>query len=114
MVIQISNKTTSSSTCVLVRIVMEGEISFSQAARIGVQSRALLHLLFPVIQVLLFSFCLLLVPALYSSDIRGSLPTEHGGEKLDILLGKGQGRPGLPLKTLCLLSVVPPASCPSR
>ncbi|KAI5942325.1 cyclic AMP-responsive element-binding protein 3 [Manis javanica] len=45
MVIQISNKTTSSSTCVL---------------------------------VLLFSFCLLLVPALYSSDIRGSLPTEHG------------------------------------
>ncbi|KAK2492768.1 hypothetical protein MC885_008444 [Smutsia gigantea] len=45
MVIQISNKTTSSSTCVL---------------------------------VLLFSFCLLLVPALYSSDTRGSLPTEHG------------------------------------
>uniref|UniRef100_A0A8D2DUL7 cAMP responsive element binding protein 3 n=1 Tax=Sciurus vulgaris TaxID=55149 RepID=A0A8D2DUL7_SCIVU len=44
MVIEISNKTTSSSTCVL---------------------------------VLLFSFCLLLVPAMYSSDTRGSLPAEH-------------------------------------
>ncbi|KAM9206954.1 cyclic AMP-responsive element-binding protein 3 isoform 2-T3 [Dugong dugon] len=43
MVIQISNQTSSSSTCVL---------------------------------VLLFSFCLLLVPAMYSSDMR-SLPTEH-------------------------------------
>lgn len=45
MVIQITNKTSSSSTCVL---------------------------------VLLFSFCLLLVPAMYSSDTRGSLPAEHG------------------------------------
>lgn len=44
MVIQISNKTSSSSTCVL---------------------------------VLLFSFCLLLIPAMYSSDTRGSLPAEH-------------------------------------
>ncbi|XP_037350910.1 cyclic AMP-responsive element-binding protein 3 [Talpa occidentalis] len=44
MVIQVSNKTTSSSTCVL---------------------------------VLLFSFCLLFVPAMYSSDTRGSLPAEH-------------------------------------
>lgn len=44
MVIEISNKTSSSSTCVL---------------------------------VLLFSFCLLLVPAMYSSDTRGSLPREH-------------------------------------
>ncbi|KAG3287497.1 cyclic AMP-responsive element-binding protein 3 [Ictidomys tridecemlineatus] len=44
MVIEISNKTTSSSTRVL---------------------------------VLLFSFCLLLVPAMYSSDTRGSLPAEH-------------------------------------
>ncbi|XP_058379477.1 cyclic AMP-responsive element-binding protein 3 isoform X2 [Diceros bicornis minor] len=45
MMIQISNKTSSSSTCVL---------------------------------VLLFSFCLLLVPAMYSSDTRGSLPAERG------------------------------------
>ncbi|KAL2781749.1 cyclic AMP-responsive element-binding protein 3, partial [Daubentonia madagascariensis] len=45
MVIEMSNKTTSSSTCVL---------------------------------VLLFSFCLLLIPAMYSSDTRGSLPAEHG------------------------------------
>lgn len=45
MVIQISNKTSSSSTCVL---------------------------------VLLFSFCLLFVPPMYSSDTRGSLPPEHG------------------------------------
>lgn len=44
MVIEISNKTSSSSTCVL---------------------------------VLLFSFCLLLVPAMYSSDTRGSLPAKH-------------------------------------
>ncbi|KAM6170072.1 cyclic AMP-responsive element-binding protein 3 [Rhynchocyon petersi] len=43
LVIQISNKTSSSSTCVL---------------------------------VLLFSFCLFLVPAMYSSDIKGTLPTE--------------------------------------
>ncbi|XP_077003875.1 cyclic AMP-responsive element-binding protein 3 isoform X6 [Tamandua tetradactyla] len=45
IMIQISNKSSSSSTCVL---------------------------------VLLFSFCLLLVPAMYSSDTRGSLPAEHG------------------------------------
>ncbi|XP_014386961.1 PREDICTED: cyclic AMP-responsive element-binding protein 3 isoform X4 [Myotis brandtii] len=46
MVIEISNKTSSSSsTCVL---------------------------------VLLFSFCLALVPAMYSSGTRGSLPAEHG------------------------------------
>ncbi|XP_036892108.1 cyclic AMP-responsive element-binding protein 3 isoform X3 [Sturnira hondurensis] len=45
MVIQIANKTSSSSTCVL---------------------------------VLLFSLCLIFVPAMYSSDTRGSLPAEHG------------------------------------
>ncbi|XP_037000388.2 cyclic AMP-responsive element-binding protein 3 isoform X2 [Artibeus jamaicensis] len=45
MVIQIANKTSSSSTCVL---------------------------------VLLFSLCLVFVPAMYSSDTRGSLPAEHG------------------------------------
>lgn len=45
MLIQISNKTSSTGTCVL---------------------------------VLLFSFCLLVVPAMYSSDTRGSLPAEHG------------------------------------
>ncbi|XP_066112891.1 cyclic AMP-responsive element-binding protein 3 [Saccopteryx bilineata] len=45
MVIQISNRTSSSSTCVL---------------------------------VLLFSFCLIFVPAMYSSDTRGSLPAELG------------------------------------
>ncbi|XP_036117024.1 cyclic AMP-responsive element-binding protein 3 isoform X1 [Molossus molossus] len=45
MVIQISNKTSSSSTCVL---------------------------------VLLFSFCLVFVPAMYSSGTRGSLPAESG------------------------------------
>lgn len=45
MVTEITNKTSSSSTCAL---------------------------------VLLFSFCLLLAPAMYSSDTRGSLPTEHG------------------------------------
>lgn len=44
MVIEIANKTSSGSTCVL---------------------------------VLLFSFCLLLVPAMYSSDTRGSLPAER-------------------------------------
>uniref|UniRef100_A0A8C5K0Z8 cAMP responsive element binding protein 3 n=1 Tax=Jaculus jaculus TaxID=51337 RepID=A0A8C5K0Z8_JACJA len=44
MVIEISNKTSSSSTCVL---------------------------------VLLFSFCLLLVPAMYSSNARGTLPAEY-------------------------------------
>ncbi|XP_002819685.2 cyclic AMP-responsive element-binding protein 3 [Pongo pygmaeus] len=45
MVIEISNKTSSSSTCIL---------------------------------VLLVSFCLLLIPAMYSSDTRGSLPAEYG------------------------------------
>lgn len=46
MVIQISNKTSSSSSCVLVRMVMEEEILFSQVAGTWVQSRALHHLLF--------------------------------------------------------------------
>lgn len=46
MVIQISNKTSSSSSCVLVRVVMEEEILSSQVAGTWVQSRALLHLLF--------------------------------------------------------------------
>lgn len=44
MVIDIANKTSSGSTCVL---------------------------------VLVFSFCLLLVPAMYSSDARGSVPAEY-------------------------------------
>ncbi|XP_042553275.1 cyclic AMP-responsive element-binding protein 3 isoform X1 [Dipodomys spectabilis] len=44
MLIEISNKTSSTSSCVL---------------------------------VLLFSFCLLFVPAMYSSDTRGSLPAEN-------------------------------------
>ncbi|XP_006886885.1 PREDICTED: cyclic AMP-responsive element-binding protein 3 [Elephantulus edwardii] len=44
LVIQISNKTSSSSTCVL---------------------------------VLLFSFCLFLLPAMYSSNIKGTLPAEN-------------------------------------
>lgn len=44
MVIEIANKTSSGSTCVL---------------------------------VLVFSFCLLLVPAMYSSDARGSVPAEY-------------------------------------
>uniref|UniRef100_A0A8D1UQ91 BZIP domain-containing protein n=1 Tax=Sus scrofa TaxID=9823 RepID=A0A8D1UQ91_PIG len=35
------------------------------------------------ILVLLFSFCLLFVPAMYSSDTRGSPPAEHGGERLE-------------------------------
>ncbi|XP_004631925.2 cyclic AMP-responsive element-binding protein 3 [Octodon degus] len=43
MLVEVSNKTTSSSTCIL---------------------------------VLFFSFCLLFVPAMYSSDTRGSLPAE--------------------------------------
>ncbi|KAG8505980.1 Cyclic AMP-responsive element-binding protein 3, partial [Galemys pyrenaicus] len=60
MVIQISNKTSSSSTCALVRMVIWKD-RFSQ--------------------VLLFSFCLLFVPAMYSSDTRGSLPAEHRGER---------------------------------
>ncbi|XP_030148624.1 cyclic AMP-responsive element-binding protein 3 isoform X1 [Lynx canadensis] len=58
MVIQISNKTSSSSTCVL---------------------------------VLLFSFCLLVLPAMYSSDTRGSLPAEHGGERLEDAIKEGLG-----------------------
>lgn len=44
MVVGVANKSSSSSTCVL---------------------------------VLLFSFCLLLVPAMYSSDTRGSVPAEY-------------------------------------
>ncbi|XP_008840589.1 cyclic AMP-responsive element-binding protein 3 [Nannospalax galili] len=44
MVIEIANKSSSGSTCVL---------------------------------VLLFSFCLLLVPAMYSSDTRGNMPAEY-------------------------------------
>lgn len=60
----------------------------------GLQPRTLLHFLFPVLQVLLFSFCLLIVPAMYSSDTRGSLPAEQGGERLEKTIkeaGEGQG-----------------------
>ncbi|KAF5915713.1 hypothetical protein HPG69_011526 [Diceros bicornis minor] len=72
MMIQISNKTSSSSTCVLVRMLMEGEILFSGSRdRDAIKSPS-------SPPVLLFSFCLLLVPAMYSSDTRGSLPAERG------------------------------------
>lgn len=55
--------------------------------------RTLLHLFPPVfLQVLLFSFCLLLVPAMYSSDARGSLPAEHRGEGLEDATEDGLGR----------------------
>ncbi|XP_077003871.1 cyclic AMP-responsive element-binding protein 3 isoform X3 [Tamandua tetradactyla] len=74
IMIQISNKSSSSSTCVLVRMMTEGGPFPGNGSR--VQSRTCLH--FFVLQVLLFSFCLLLVPAMYSSDTRGSLPAEHG------------------------------------
>lgn len=40
------------------------------------------HHLLLVFQVLLFSFCLLLVPAMYSSDTRGSVPAEYVGKRL--------------------------------
>ncbi|KAF6123798.1 cAMP responsive element binding protein 3 [Phyllostomus discolor] len=58
MVIRIANKTTSSSTCVL---------------------------------VLLFSLCLVFVPAMYSSDTRGSLQAEHRGERLENTIKGGLG-----------------------
>ncbi|XP_077003873.1 cyclic AMP-responsive element-binding protein 3 isoform X4 [Tamandua tetradactyla] len=75
IMIQISNKSSSSSTCVL---------------------------------VLLFSFCLLLVPAMYSSDTRGSLPAEHGGERLEDTIKVQAGEKGLgpPLKTFFVSSVL--------
>ncbi|XP_014386958.1 PREDICTED: cyclic AMP-responsive element-binding protein 3 isoform X2 [Myotis brandtii] len=77
MVIEISNKTSSSSsTCVLVRMVMEGEILLPGAGMGAIQSSSSFPFL--VFQVLLFSFCLALVPAMYSSGTRGSLPAEHG------------------------------------
>lgn len=89
MVIQITNKTSSSSTCVLVRMVMEGEL-FSQVAGTGtIQSPSSP---FPVFQVLLLSFCFLLVPAMYSSDARGSLPAEHGGEGLETITRRQGGK----------------------
>ncbi|KAM5330291.1 cyclic AMP-responsive element-binding protein 3 isoform 2-T3 [Glossophaga mutica] len=76
MVIQIANKTSSSSTCVLVRTVIEVKIVLSGAGMGAIQSS--LSFPFPVLQVLLFSLCLVFVPAMYSSDTRGSLPAEHG------------------------------------
>lgn len=86
MVIQIS-KTSSSSTCVLVRMVMKGEIFLPGAGMGAIQSSSSFPFL--VFQVLLFSFCLALVPAMYSSDTRGSLPAEHGGEGLeDSIMGE--------------------------
>lgn len=88
MVIEISNKTSSSSsTCVLVRMVMEGEILLPGAGMGAIQSSSSFPFL--VFQVLLFSFCLALVPAMYSSGTRGSLPAEHGGEGLeDSIMGE--------------------------
>ncbi|KAM7093406.1 cyclic AMP-responsive element-binding protein 3 isoform 3-T3 [Molossus nigricans] len=76
MVIQISNKTSSSSTCVLVRMVIEGEILLPGAGMGTIQSSSSFPFL--VFQVLLFSFCLVFVPAMYSSGTRGSLPAESG------------------------------------
>lgn len=72
MVIEISNKTSSSSTCVL---------------------------------VLLCSFCLLFVPAMYSSDTRGSLPAEHVvlSRQLRALPSEDPHQPELPV----LQSAVP-------
>ncbi|KAF6123801.1 cAMP responsive element binding protein 3 [Phyllostomus discolor] len=61
MVIRIANKTTSSSTCVL---------------------------------VLLFSLCLVFVPAMYSSDTRGSLQAEHREQP------SGPSQPQLPATVL--------------
>ncbi|KAM7093404.1 cyclic AMP-responsive element-binding protein 3 isoform 1-T1 [Molossus nigricans] len=87
MVIQISNKTSSSSTCVLVRMVIEGEILLPGAGMGTIQSSSSFPFL--VFQVLLFSFCLVFVPAMYSSGTRGSLPAESGGERLgDTIKGK--------------------------
>lgn len=91
MVIQITNKTSSSSTCVLVRMVMEEELLLSGGRdRATIQSSSSFP--FPVFQVLLFSFCLLLVPAMYSSDTRGSLPAEHGGERLEETIRSRRGK----------------------
>lgn len=112
MVIQISNKTSSSSSCVLVRMVMEEEILVSQVAGTWVQSRALLHLLFLCSR----SYCSPSVSSLYllctprtqggacqlSMEVRGLMP----------LRGVQGEKPGLLLKSLFLLSVIPPASCP--
>ncbi|XP_071077457.1 cyclic AMP-responsive element-binding protein 3 isoform X2 [Desmodus rotundus] len=76
MVIQIANKTSSSSTCLLVRMVNEVKIIVPGAGMGAIQSSSSFP--FPVLQVLLFSLCLVFVPAMYSSDTRGSLPAEHG------------------------------------
>ncbi|XP_036892111.1 cyclic AMP-responsive element-binding protein 3 isoform X6 [Sturnira hondurensis] len=76
MVIQIANKTSSSSTCVLVRMVTEVKIVLSGKGMGIFQSS--FSFSFPALQVLLFSLCLIFVPAMYSSDTRGSLPAEHG------------------------------------
>ncbi|XP_077003870.1 cyclic AMP-responsive element-binding protein 3 isoform X2 [Tamandua tetradactyla] len=104
IMIQISNKSSSSSTCVLVRMMTEGGPFPGNGSR--VQSRTCLH--FFVLQVLLFSFCLLLVPAMYSSDTRGSLPAEHGGERLEDTIKVQAGEKGLgpPLKTFFVSSVL--------
>lgn len=112
MVIEISNKTSSSSsTCVLVRMVMEGAILLPGAGMGAIQSSSS----FPFLgfQVLLFSFCLALVPAMYSSGTRGGLPAEHGGEGLGgSIMGELVGEAWPAAKSLFLLSVIPPASCP--
>lgn len=78
MVVEIANKSSSGSTCVLVR--GWAEILFLAAT--GGVARALSSSPLLVFQVLLFSFCLLLVPAMYSSDTRGSVPAEYVGKRL--------------------------------
>ena len=89
MVIQIANKTSSSSTCLLVRMVNEVKIIVPGAGMGAIQSSSSFP--FPVLQVLLFSLCLVFVPAMYSSDTRGSLPAEHGGERLEDTIKGGLG-----------------------
>lgn len=77
MVIGLANKSSSGSTCVLVRRRTRDPVLGRD--RVVTHSP---HLLFLVFQVLLFSFCLLLIPAMYSSDTRGSVPAEYVGKRL--------------------------------
>uniref|UniRef100_A0A8D1R2W2 BZIP domain-containing protein n=2 Tax=Sus scrofa TaxID=9823 RepID=A0A8D1R2W2_PIG len=116
MVIQTANKASSSSTCILVRMAMEGEILFSGGRDRGAIQSSSSSLFFSCLCSRSCSS-----PSVSSSYLPCTPRTQGGARQPSMEvrglrpLRKGQGgKPGWPLNSLCLLSVVPPASCPPQ
>lgn len=113
MVIQTANKASSGSTCVLVRMVMEGDILFSGGRGCNAEPFFISFLLCSGSTVLLLSpprTCYVLLGH-KGGACRLSTEVEHLEDTTKEGLGES---PSLPLNRLCLLSVVPSASVPPQ